>query len=538
MYRTISFLKLVTLAFLSISLTAVAAQTELSAAQLTLHWTDNSNNESGFKVERKTGTSGTFTQIAVLAANITSYIDNNLANATTYCYRLNAFNSAGNSAYSDISCATTPSASSTSNFLLSITKAGTGNGRVRGAGIDCGNDCSESFTSSRRVRLRAKADRGSVFAGWTGNGCGNKVNVNAGMNCTATFNLKTYMLKVRKSGKGSGTVTAVGIDCGDDCTERVTYGSTVILTATPANGSVFGRWRGRGCGSSVVVTRNVTCKAIFDVNTSTVTLNESTIDVVALMDRIGVYRPSTGEWFLDSNATQIWEDGADTYVQTFNAVGALPLVGDWRNMGVTQLGLFQPSSLQWHLDLNNNEAVDGCEIDKCEGPFGEPNDIAIVGKWDRNGNDRIGTFRPSNGYWYLDKNGSGEFEGCTKDRCATLNIYVDGDLPVVGDWSGNGITQLGLFRPSTGEWFLDSSGNFAWDGCGIDLCFASFGTVGDLPVSGDWDGTRNSKVGIFRPSTGEWFLEHNGNGQWDGCTVDVCVAGFGAPGDIPVVGRW
>jgi hypothetical protein len=47
-----------------------------------------------------------------------------------------------------------------------------------------------------------------------------------------------------------------------------------------------------------------------------------------------------------------------------------------------------------------------------------------------------------------------------------------------------------------------------------------------------------SDVGIFRPSTGEWFLDFNGNGKWDGCGVDVCIANFGSFEDIPVVGKW
>ncbi|MBI2182716.1 MAG: hypothetical protein HYU31_18090 [Deltaproteobacteria bacterium] len=56
-------------------------------------------------------------------------------------------------------------------------------------------------------------------------------------------------------------------------------------------------------------------------------------------------------------------------------------------------------------------------------------------------------------------------------------------------------------------------------------------------MSGDWDGTGASKIGVFDPITGGWFLDLNGNGQWDGCEVDGCMS-FGLPGDIPVVGKW
>jgi hypothetical protein len=99
------------------------------------------------------------------------------------------------------------------------------------------------------------------------------------------------------------------------------------------------------------------------------------------------------------------------------------------------------------------------------------------------------------------------------------------------------MTQVGLFRPSTGEWFLDRNGSRSWNGCAIDLCITNFGNAGDLPVAGDWDGTGKSKIGVWRPTTGYWYLDYNGNGRWDGCMVDVCTW-FGSPGDVPVVGRW
>jgi hypothetical protein len=79
--------------------------------------------------------------------------------------------------------------------------------------------------------------------------------------------------------------------------------------------------------------------------------------------------------------------------------------------------------------------------------------------------------------------------------------------------------------------------NGQWDGCNVDACIA-FGVSGDLPVVGDWDASGASKIGVFRPSTGEWFLDMNGNGQWDGASADKYISGFGRPGDLPVAGKW
>ncbi len=82
--------------------------TAISASQVNLTWSDNSSNETQFKIERKVGSTGSYAQIAAVAANSTSYSDAGRASNTTYCYRVSAYNANGNS-YSNEACATTQS---------------------------------------------------------------------------------------------------------------------------------------------------------------------------------------------------------------------------------------------------------------------------------------------------------------------------------------------------------------------------------------------------------------------------------------------
>jgi hypothetical protein len=674
MYQTVPFLKLVTLALLITVLAIAGGQSEASAAQLTLSWTDNANNEDGFRIERKTGASGTYATIASIAANTLSYVDGNLPAATTFCYRLNAYNAIGPSGYSNEQCGTTPSPTylltvnkagagsgtvtatgincgsdcsetvnsgtqlvltataatgstfagwsgtgcsgtvtvtgnmsctatfNLSTFTLTVAKAGTGSGTVTATGINCGSDCSETVNGGTQLALTATAAAGSTFVGWSGTGCSGTVTVTGNMSCTATFNSGTFTLTIAKSGTGSGTVTATGINCGSDCSETVNGGTQVALTATAASGSTFAGWSGTGCSGSVTVTGNMTCTATFDLRTYTLTVAKkgtgsgtvtgtgidcgsdcsevivrgtqvaltampeagssfagwtgtactsgkvtvtsnvtctATFYSLALVEKIGLYRPSTGEWFLDLNGNSVWDGcAADVCVENFDAGAALPVVGEWDGTGLTELGLYFPASRQWYLDKNANETWEGCDVDTCTGPFGIKGDMPVAGKWTASGYDRQGVFRPSTGYWYLDKNSDRKLGNCSADTCAYLSVYLNGDLPVVGDWNGNGVTKLGLFRPSTGQWFLDKNGNRAWNDCSTDRCINSFGEPGDLPVAGDWSGSGASQIGVFRPSTGEWFLDFNGNGVWDGCAVDICVAAFGTSEDIPLVGKW
>ena len=91
-------------------------QSQADAGQLQLAWIDNANNEDGFQIERKTGTVGSYTQIATVGPNITSYSDFSLADGATYCYRVRAFNSAGNSAYTLERCAAARSMARPSDY--------------------------------------------------------------------------------------------------------------------------------------------------------------------------------------------------------------------------------------------------------------------------------------------------------------------------------------------------------------------------------------------------------------------------------------
>ncbi len=92
--------------------TALSA-TAVAAHEIDLSWTDNSDNESGFKIERCTGhltdclLDSSFSQIAQVAANVVTYADTTVAASTTYTYRVRAFNGGGNSIYSNSAEATT-----------------------------------------------------------------------------------------------------------------------------------------------------------------------------------------------------------------------------------------------------------------------------------------------------------------------------------------------------------------------------------------------------------------------------------------------
>jgi hypothetical protein len=250
-----------------------------------------------------------------------------------------------------------------------------------------------------------------------------------------------------------------------------------------------------------------------------------------------VFRPGTGEWLLDRNGTGLWNGcSVDECSDNFGRTGDLPVVGYWGNALKSLVGFFDSETARWYLDFNGNGVLDGCETSTCRYLYGKPGDKPVAGDWTGNGKTRIGVFRPSTRQWFLDHNGNGVLDSCSVDRCITFGAA--GDLPLAGDWTGRGVTEIGVFRPSTRQWFLMTTAPTKLPGCTESPCVYTFGIAGDLPVTGDWNGGGRDKIGIFRPKTGEWRLDIDGDGKWDNCTVDDCPGPFGKAGDLPVVGQW
>jgi hypothetical protein len=256
-------------------LTIIGWGTEAIGGQLTAAWLEASTNQLGFSVERSTGTTGTFGEIATTGGNITTYTDVTPADATTYCYRVRAYDTSVYSDYSNVACATTAQV-----FSLAVVKMGAGSGTVISSpsGIICGATCSGNYASGTPVMLQATPATGSTFTGWSGGGCSGTgsctVTLTSSTTVVATFDVSSPVaLTVVSAGTGTGTVssTPAGIMCGTTCAASYPSGTIVSLTAVASSGSTFTGWSGActGTGScTVTLTAATTVTATFAASTS------------------------------------------------------------------------------------------------------------------------------------------------------------------------------------------------------------------------------------------------------------------------------
>jgi hypothetical protein len=146
--------------------------------------------------------------------------------------------------------------------------------------------------------------------------------------------------------------------------------------------------------------------------------------------------------------------------------------------------------------------------------WGELGDVPVPGDYDGDGISDYAVWRPSSGYWYI------------IDSSTQAYVYrqwgAPTDRPVYGDFDGDGKTDIAVWRPSTGYWYIITSSTGA-------IVTRQWGAATDIPVSGDFDGDGKADIAVWRPSTGYWYIIESRTGA-------IVTRQWGAPTDVPVAG--
>jgi hypothetical protein len=119
--------------------------------------------------------------------------------------------------------------------------------------------------------------------------------------------------------------------------------------------------------------------------------------------------------------------------------------------------------------------------------------------YDGNGTSDISVYRPSDGGWYI--------SGQSDTQWGTA-----GDIPVPGNYDLDAATEIAIFRPSGGFWYISGISTSQW------------GASGDIPVPQDYNGGGVTDLAVWRPSNGVWYINGVGDVQW-GQEGDLLVPG-------------
>jgi len=176
--------------------------------------------------------------------------------------------------------------------------------------------------------------------------------------------------------------------------------------------------------------------------------------------------------------------------------GDAPFAGDWNCDGVDTPGLYRRSDGFVYLRNVNTQGIADREF-----YFGDPGDVPLVGDFNGDGCDTVSVFRPSEQRMYI-INQLGQASAGLGAADFYFTFGSKGDIPFVGDFDGDGADEVALYRPKTGRIFL----KWNLEGGAPDASFV-YGEAGDVPVAGDWNGDGRDTVALYRPSESSWYIK-------------------------------
>ncbi len=227
---------------------------------------------------------------------------------------------------------------------------------------------------------------------------------------------------------------------------------------------------------------------------------------------VSIFRPSNGTWYMRPTISQ-------PFYKSFGTNGDTPVPADYNGDGMTDFAVTrnENGAKIWYISRNvvsqNYDAIQ----------WGAAGDKAITGDFDRDGRaDQTIVRQTATGLaWYVRQSSNG---------AARLYKWgANSDKPVLGDFDGDGATDIAVTRSEAGNlvWYILKS-SFESGNAGIynEFEFVYFGLGTDYVTAEDFDGDCKTDVAVFRPSSGTWYVRRSSDNQ-------LQAQQFGAMGDVP-----
>jgi len=320
------------------------------------------------------------------------------------------------------------------------------------------------------------------------------------------------------------------------------YGHTAVVISAAVDGN--------GNGSVTMLEENGNPNATRIDSISHWVLQDALVPTGWLHDAAGSRQLRSASWALrSSNDTGPANVPPGSAPFSYGARGWIPVVGDWCGTGIEGNGVYVPGSPStWYLHCGPGPGTATYQI-SYGGPSDYPvvGDWTGLG-FDSIGFARYVVSQGIE--WHLRNlttPGGTDGQGGTALADTLVQYYGGlGSYPVVGDWtgqlsaSGHPIDTIGVairddtFAPAYLTWRLRNSNTPGPN----DVAVFSYGLNTDLAVVGDWTGQCFTTIGVARGGsvngTLVWYLRNLNSGG----NPDITVNGYGNPSDAPVPGKW
>lgn len=205
-------------------------------------------------------------------------------------------------------------------------------------------------------------------------------------------------------------------------------------------------------------------------------------------------------YILNSSNNQLKEE-------QFGSTGDVPAAGDWDGDGKADVGVYRSGTQTNPQGYFYYRPSSQPSVNFISYPWGSPGDKPVIADYDGDGKVDPAVFRPSTGEWFIQR---------SRDGFYAIQFGAAEDKPVVGDYDADGKADQAVFRPSNGVWYVwNSTAGFS---------AAQFGISTDKPAPADYDGDGQTDMAVYRD--GNWFLLNSANG--------FAALGFGNSTDKPV----
>lgn len=179
--------------------------------------------------------------------------------------------------------------------------------------------------------------------------------------------------------------------------------------------------------------------------------------------------------------------------EQFGATGDIPVSGDWDGDGKSDIGVYRSGTQANPQGYFYYRPSSKPSVDFVPYPWGSPGDKPVIADFDGDGKTDAAVFRPSTGEWFIQR---------SRDGFYAIQFGATEDKPVVGDYDGDGKADQAVFRSSNGVWYI-------WNST-IGFSAAQFGVSTDKPAPADYDGDGKTDIAVYRD--GNWFLLNSYNG--------------------------